>query len=309
MKRAMLGALAVAAGLFLAAPAVNANHLGAPQAPPPAAGCTLVNDLAPPNGWPRDGHYYYCGTNVALYKLPTASAFGTMNSTLKGVLRNNNTWLAIFDTKAEAATYLGALPANIDGITRRLSWAGGPIFVFSASWETIPSADMEEVIIHEQGHAFDYAYGSTIGEPKGVSQKPSAVFWTKVAADFVDINALSRAVVFPRGVPNQKIDKPGGTWTAYNPGTKTNEQILKDLYPWLFDGSEAANGELFAHLYVKFRNKFLNDCPYAAVPQGGGVFTNYLTWPETFTHFKKTSQTNSTSYFGVMWNNTAAFVP
>lgn len=313
MKRAMLGALTVAAGLFLAAPAVNANHLGAPQAPPPAAGCTLVNDLAPPNGWPRDGHYYYCGTNVALYKIPTASAFGTMNSTLKGVLRNNNTWLAIFDTKAEAATYLGALPANIDGITRRLSWAGGPIFVFSASWETIPSSDMEEVIIHEQGHAFDYGWGTTIGTPTGVSQNAGAVFWTKVNADWTAINALSQAVVFPRGIPNKKIDMPGGTWTAYVPppvGTPNrNEIILKDLYPWLFGTSVEAKAELYTHLYVKFRNKFLNDCPYAAVPQTGGGTTNYLTWPETFTHFKNTSQTNSTSYFGKMWNNTAAFVP
>jgi len=312
MKRAItaLGALAIAAGFFLTAPATQASHPNTPGIPPVSIGCSLVNDQTL---WPRNGHYYYCGTNTALYRNPSASTVTNLPPLVRQKLIDNKTWLLITDTPAEANSYLGtSVPASgILGNTVRVNFFG-TTYVFISSWETVPSADMEEVLIHEQGHALDYAWGTTIGSPSGVSQGVG-VFWTKVGQDWTDINALSEAVVFPRGIPNKKINMPGGTWTSYTPpavGTPNrNEIILKDLFPWIFGNTSAAKAELWAHLYVKFRNKFLNDNPYAAVPQAGGSTTNYLTWPETFTHFKKTAQTNSTSYFGVMWYNTASFIP
>lgn len=307
----MLGAVAaLAVGFLFAAPAANASHPNTPGIPPISIGCSLVNDQSL---WPRNGHYYYCGTNTALYRNPSASTITNLPPLVRQKLIDNKTWLLITDTVAEANTYLGtSVPAaGVLGNTARVNFFG-TTYVFISSWETVPSADMEEVLIHEQGHALDFAWGTTIGVPAGVSQGVG-VFWTKVGQDWTAINALSEAVVFPNGIPSKKISAPGGTWTAYVPppvGTPNRNQIiLTDLFPWIFGSSPTpalAKAELWAHLYVKFRNKFLNDCPYMDAVQTGG---HTLNWNQVFTHFNNTAATNSSSYFGVMWYNTASFIP
>ncbi|MBX9723742.1 MAG: hypothetical protein K2X81_20215, partial [Candidatus Obscuribacterales bacterium] len=229
------------------------------------------------------------------------------------------THLMVWRNLNDAANYFKkttAYPTGVLAVTTKAQFASipGKTFVIVSIPETIPVADIDEIVVHERGHAFDYAFGQQIGQTS-VSSAPTSNFKNKVAADWLAINGLTRAVVFPRGIPNKKVSKDPITqlwvWSSYPaPGaTVSNEQILKDLFPWLFDGSTDAKYELFAHLHVQFMAKFLNDCPYAAVPQAGGGTVDYLKWPEVFTHFNNTAATGSTSYFGVMWNNTAAFIP
>lgn len=266
--------------------------------------------------YPKNGHYWFMGAQPSLYDGPAVNVFATMNQTLRDKLHNNtNTHLMVWRNLNDAANYFKkttSYPANVLAVTTKAQFASipGKTFVIVSIPETIPVADIDEIVVHERGHAFDYAFGQQIGQVS-VSSAPTSNFKNKVAADWFAINGLSRAVVFPRGVPNKKINMPGGTWTNYPaPGpTVSNEQILKDLFPWLFSGTADANYELFAHLHVQFMAKFLNDCPYAAVPQSGGGTTDHLKWPEVFTHFNNTAATGSTSYFGIMWNNTAAFIP
>lgn len=322
MKRAisMLGAVAVAASFILSTQA-QASHPNTPTIPPVSIGCSLVTDLShlpAPNGWPRDGHYYYCGTATATYKTSSGSTVGTMPAKLKTVLRNRNTWLLITDTPAEVNTYLGtSIPAaGVDGATSLVTFLGVP-YIFISSWETVPSNEIGRVLQHEVGHAFDYAYGAQIGTPLGVSNDPNSAFWDSVQDDWDHINGLARNVVFPHGVPNRKIDQPGGTWSDYDegpaegqPGAKTNQQILTDLYPWIFASTPTASkakGEFFAHLYTQYHNAFINaDNPYMTAAEVG---SETLNWSETFTHFVNTAETNTTSYFGVMWTDPDNFTP
>ena len=316
MKRtimSMLGAVSIT-GLVMLNPVAVSAQAANPPTPSAGLGCVLVNDLS---SWPRNGHYYYCGSSPSTFKNSSASSVSTLPAKVKQKLIDNDTWLIITDTVAEANTYLGtSVPAaGVLGNTARVSW-GGPVFTFISSWETVGSTNMDKVLVHEQGHALDFAFGKP-NFPSGVTSNPNAAFWQSINMDWVHINGLSRAVVFPHGVPNQRVDKPGGTWTAYNegpaegtPGAKTNQQILQDLFPWLFGSTPTAaiaKSELWAHLYTQYRNKFIaNDCPYTDAAHVG---TETLNWSEVFTHFVNTAETNSVSYFGIMWTNTDNFVP
>lgn len=320
MKRAMLAlvGLAIVAGLGFSishvAFATTTPVLHVPPVPtpkPPPAYQYFTIHYTNSSQFPKNGHYFYMGTQPAFYDGAPVNTFSNINSTLKNKLHDRNTNFMVWRHLDDADDYLGSTtPPGVEAKTTLSTFPSRPgyEFVIVNIPETIPVADIEEIVIHEQGHAFDYAFGPQIGAQR-VSKAATSNFKNKVAADWLYINGLARNVVFPRGVPTQKIDKPGGTWTPYPAPapTVTNEQILKDLYPWLFNGSDDANAELFAHGYQAFRNAFLDDCPYQAVGGAGGP--NKLTWEETFTHFRNLKANITGGYFRTMWYQTGSFIP
>lgn len=319
MKRtitSMLGALTIAAGFFLfAAPAAYATHNGTPTAPAPSLGCTLINDLGV---FPRNGHYYYCGLNSAVYKNPAASTFTTLPTHLRTLLHNANTYLFVWDGVAPV-TPVGEMNSYF-GISEPVVDTGGfslafPLFPSSPYFgvnvfervqplfkplQQIPSATMNLILVHEQGHALDNAYGKP-------SENPSSVFRTTLVSDWAAVNALPESTVFPHGIPPKRATPTnGGTWLTYTPppvGTPNrNEIIIKDLFPALAD-----EGEMFASLYAQFRSKVTDVMnPYTdSVALNGHT----LSLIEVLRNFPMTKQAqNPKRYFDKMWSN-QGFVP
>lgn len=263
----------------------------------------------------RNGHYFYMGTNPSHYDGGPANAFSSMNSQLRTILHDNNVNFLVWRHLDDAADYYNVSPwaPDVEAVTLRAQFISRPgkAYIMVNIPETIPVGNVSAVTVHEQGHAFDYAFGNQIGSPAGVSQAATSNYKNKLAADWLYINGLNRNQVFLQGVPNKRTtDKAGTTWIAYNPSpTATNEQIIKDLYPWLFDGSADANSELFAHFYQAFQNAWVDDCPYSAVPDGMGGTVKYLNWPNTFTHFRNVKANISGGYFRTMWYQTGSFIP
>lgn len=308
-----IGALAIAAGFAMFLAPANA---GAPPAPV-GLGCTLVNDLSV---YPRNGYYYYCGTNVATFKNTTASRWRNQPNDLNLMLQNNFTYLMLFDTKAEAESYAGGPLSSDYGVTASSDPADpSHPYVLVMVWESQGSDELAITLVHERGHALDFAYGL----PSQNDDLTPSVFYQKVALDWNYINydgtsnTLSRAQMFPRGVPNKKIDEPGGSWMDYDvgpaegePGAKTNQQIIEDLFPWIFGKATAEQkAELFAHLYQQSQNSWRDDCPYSEVPQTGGANYNYLEWQEVFGKFRNVSSSQSGAYFRTMGEQGANFTP
>lgn len=322
MKRtitSLLGALTVAASL-LAVPAAHANHNGTPTTPIAVLGCVLVNDQAV---FPRNAHYYYCGLNAALYRNSAASTFTTMPTHLRTLLYNANTYLFVWDgvppssyptPVQEMNQYFGTSESVVDTGGFSLQFGFGLPFygvnVFERvqplfkPMQQLSSSVMNLILIHEQGHALDNAYGTP-------STNPNSVFRQTLTTDWDAVNALPESTVFPHGIPLKRATATnGGTWVTYNPPAgpstpqnKRNQIIIEALFPALADPSE-----MYASLYAQSRSKVTDVMnPYTdSVALNGRT----LSLIEVLRNFPMTKLSQTPKrYFDKMWSNDPTFTP
>lgn len=315
-----LGALAVLAGFFLAAPAAYA------QVPPTPPGCTRITSDAT---YPGNGFYFYCGTNAPVYRDAVKNTFGNLPTHLRNRLQTNQVYLYTFETAAQydtvfnqglaaenrvygftgAATYQGVLVKHAAVFEKVV---GHPPAVPPAT-SAVTQVQITLAVVHEQGHALDQVHG--------LPSINSATFSNTLATDWTAINALTQAQAFPHGIPPNRWDFNSASWVAYTPppvsDPQRNEKILKALYPWFFQSTPsfaAARGELWASLYQQFRAKhagfdFTN--PYGGTTSWPGFpnGTKRLTHVEVFKLFNMTKNgQNPPTYFQKLWTD-PTFVP
>jgi hypothetical protein len=202
-QRAMklLGALAVLAGFFFAAPAAYAYD------PPPGSGCfKFPANPAPTETWPRNGHFFACSPSTppsslsqrAQQVLQTADL--TTPPALKTKLTQANVDLFVFFNAIAYDIYpdfstdvIGETSAQVQGFTIISQGAGHPapvIAVFEATGlgAPVPIGDIPEITAHEIGHALDFA----VFPSPALSSR--ATWSNLLLADFQDFDALGSSV-------------------------------------------------------------------------------------------------------------------
>lgn len=199
MKRAsILGALAIVAGFFLAAPAAHAYN--------PVFPCQKYPVNPPPTAqWPDNGHFFVC-TSPNFPTLDTKAsliyqAAKATEAPLKAKLSAANVDIFVmsdrnfydiypdFATDVPSASHGNALVAGYTICTQGANHPGPVIAVFEfRGGIPIPDADMFEHTAHEIGHAMD---GCTYGGLP-LSERTGTNKWrTLFLQDLIDFDALA----------------------------------------------------------------------------------------------------------------------
>ncbi|MBZ0297884.1 MAG: hypothetical protein K8L99_35345 [Anaerolineae bacterium] len=279
MKRAiqMLGALALAAGFFLAAPAAHAADEG------PYGNVTCTDFPTQTGGWPTDNsHYKTCFNYNNQRALSIKSVLNGLRSNVKTALVNADVNVYYFANRTQANDFFAANPAYSNGgwgvfksnnarcgQTGHYSWTN-PLPPFQLNHKiaiaiyddcTFASGQvdndfLQKVAYHEAGHAFAYALAVQFDKTNGPDVSPG--YRAVTLYDKSEMASIATCTLFSSYTPSDyEIDlgastAPVCTGGFVNPGydTMDNDDIADEKAPYFVNQSgNLRYGELWAEQF------------------------------------------------------------